>query len=133
MAIEKFSLAQLAVMDGGRHALAFQQAIDRMRFDCVDRAAVKGKRKVQLTVTLEPKANDNGDLDRVHVSFAIDDKAPKRESRTYSMQDTPGALVFNEVSPDEARQRTLDEGPRPRPLTEPGTNADNKTRAAGQG
>lgn len=134
MALEKLTLASLATMDGGRHAVAFEQALTRARFDCQDRAVVKGARKIALVVTLEPRSDDSGELDRIHVAFAIDEKHPKRMSRAYSMQNVNGGLVFNELSPGEARQGTLDSVPKPKaaPVSQQ-QPPQPQARAAGEG
>jgi len=113
MALEKFTLATLAEMDGGRIKEAFEQAVNRCRYDCEDRPAVDGARKVTLVVTMEPLANDAGDLGSVDVSFDLQEKLPKRGSKTYNMQAVAGGLLFNELSPDEVKQKTLDMAPKP--------------------
>lgn len=111
--LEKFDLSTLSRMDGGRIAVAFEQAVNRLRFDCEDRPAVEGKRVVQLEVTMEPVANDDGALSSVDVSFRIKETLPKRTSKIYNMQAVAGGLLFNELSPDEVKQKTLDMAPRP--------------------
>jgi hypothetical protein len=113
MALEKFSLASVASMDGSRIEKAFEHALNRCRFDCEDRPAVKGARKITLTVTLEPLVNDAGDLGSVNVAFDLADKLPKRSSKAYNMMPVVGGLAFNELSPEEARQMTLDMAPSP--------------------
>lgn len=113
MALEKFTLATLAAMDGGRIKEAFEQAVNRCRFDCEDRPAVEGGRKVTLCVTLEPIPDDSGELGSVDVSFDLTEKLPKRASKTYNMQAVTGGLLFNELSPDEVKQKTLDMAPKP--------------------
>ena len=128
MALEKFTLATLADMDGGRIKAAFEQALDRCRYDCEDRPAVDGARTITLTVKMKPVANDNGDLGSVDVTFDLNEKLPKRGSKSYNMQAVVGGLLFNELSPDEVKQKTLDmagkNGPR--------AVADGKAEAAGE-
>lgn len=133
MALEKLTLASLATMDGGRHAAAFEQALTRARFDCEDRAAVKGARRIALVVSLIPRADDNGNLERVHVEFALDEKHPKRQSRSYSMQAVHGGLVFNELSPDDVRQGTLDMAGKPKPAPAPAPQAPSQQPPAASG
>lgn len=113
MALEKFTLATLAAMDGGRILEAFEQALNRCRFDCEDRPAVAAGRKIALVVTMKPVADDTGSLGSVDVSFELNDKLPKRGSKSYNMQAVPGGLLFNELSPAEVRQKTLDMQPKP--------------------
>lgn len=128
MALEKFTLKTLAEMDGGRILEAFEQALNRCRYDCEDRPAVKGARKITLVVSMEPIADDSGDLGSVDVSFDLNDKLPKRGSKTYNMQAVTGGLLFNELSPDEVKQKTLDmAGDR-----QPAAKVDGKRKAAGE-
>jgi len=115
MALEKFTLATLAEMDQGRIRIAFEQALQRLQDDLKDRPAVESARKITLLVSLVPIVGDDGELDSVDVDFKITDTVPKRESKTYNMQATRGGLLFNELSPDEVRQRTLDMAPKLKP------------------
>lgn len=127
MALEKFSLGALASMDGGRIATAFQQALDRLRYDCEDRPSIKGARKVQLSVSLTPVATDSGELESVDVDIQMNERLPKRSSKSFNMEAVAGGLLFNELSPDEVKQKTLDmvEG------RKPSTVVDGKSQAAG--
>lgn len=112
MALEQFSLATLAEMDGGRIRAAFEQALKRLEADCKDRPGVKRSRQLQLIVDMEPVADD-GELDSVNVTFRIKESIPKRESKPYNMQAVPGGLLFNDASPEDVRQMSLDMAPKP--------------------
>lgn len=116
MALEKFALDSLSRIDDGRLAAAFRHALKRCEDDCRDRPAVKDPRRITLHVTLEPVVEDGDDLSSVDVSFKIVDSVPKRQTRKYNMRAVPGGLLFNEASPDEVRQMTLDMAPRPEPV-----------------
>lgn len=115
MALQPFDLAALTELDGCRIRTAFDLALARLTEDCKDRPAVKARRSVTLTVSLVPVPNDEGDLDTVDVDCQLQEKLPKRESRTYNMLPTRNGLLVNEVSPDEVRQRTLDEVAKSKP------------------
>lgn len=117
MALEKFTLATLAEMDGGRIKLAFEQAMKRCEDDCKDRPSVKTARKINLIVTLEP-VPDGNDLESVNVQFKITDSVPKRESKTYNMSAARGGLLYNDVSPENVKQATLDMAPGPKAARE---------------
>jgi hypothetical protein len=68
---------------------------------------------VVLTATFTPVCGQDGELDACEVQFQIKDSTPKRESKVYSGQLTAGGLVLNDLSPEDARQVTIDEiGPR---------------------
>lgn len=110
--LEKFTLATLVDMDGGRIKTAFEQALQRLESDCKDRPGVKRSRQLQLVLDLTPVA-DGGDLDSVNVTFKIKESIPKRESKAYNMQAVAGGLLFNDASPEDVRQKTLDMAPKP--------------------
>jgi hypothetical protein len=110
MALEKFDLRTLANMDDGRIREAFNQALARCESDCRDRPGVKKSRSVSITTTITPVLDEEGNLETCEVAFDISDKIPKRQSKTYAMRaDGAGALFFNDVSPDNPYQRTIDE------------------------
>ena len=125
MALEKFSLATLAEMDGGRIRAAFEQALQRLEADCKDRPGVKRARQLQLVVELAPIA-DEGELDSVNVTFRIKESIPKRESKAYNMQAVPGGLLFNDASPEDVRQKTFDMTPKPSAQTETGSRTEKR-------
>lgn len=110
MAVEQFRFEKLATIDGGRIREAWEQAMKRARDDVHDRPGVKKPRKVILVTTLTPDDSADGVVgDTVDVQFEIDDSLPKRQSQAYNMKHGRGGLLFNEVSPDDIRQGTLDE------------------------
>ena len=112
MALEKFSLATIADMDGGRIREAFEQALKRIEADLKDRPGVKTARTLELGLMATPVA-EGGDLESVNMQFRVKDSVPKRESKSYNMQAVPGGLLFNDASPDDVRQMSLDMAPKP--------------------
>lgn len=117
MALEKFSLGALSTIDNGKVAAAFAHALRRCEEDCKDRPAVDTARTIMLDIQITPVVGDDGALESVNVSFRIKNSVPERQSKTYNktynMQATRGGLLFNELSPDDVRQGTLDSpGPR---------------------
>jgi len=112
MTLEKFTLETVANMDGGRIRTAFEQALKRIEADLKDRPGVKAARKLELVLDLTPVA-DGGELDSVNVKFRIKDNVPKRESKAYNMQAVPGGLLFNDASPEDVKQKSLDMLPKP--------------------
>lgn len=125
MALEKFSLATIADMDGGRIRAAFEQALRRIEADLKDRPGVKGARKLELVLDLKP-VGEEGELDSVNVTFRIKDNVPKRESKAYNMQAVPGGLLFNDASPEDVRQKTLDMTPKPSAQSETGSRTERR-------
>jgi len=113
MALSKFELSTLATMDGGRLKAAFDLAFQRLIEDCKDRPELPAARRVTLTVTVKPRT-EQGSLDTVDVTFDIKDALPKRSTRSYNMSVGRAGALWNELSPDQIRQTTLDLAPRPR-------------------
>lgn len=113
MAVQRFDFSALAGIDGGRIKEAWDQAMRRARADCADRPALDRPRKVVLITTLTPVRSPDGTLETVDVQFELDEAMPKRASAKYNMKAVPGGLLFNELSPEDVRQGTLDQcGPR---------------------
>jgi hypothetical protein len=112
MGIERFDLGSVSKLDSGRIKEAWEQALKRCMDDCKDRPAVADPRKVQLLATVSPVVGDNGELESCDVHFQIADAVPKRKSKIYNMKSKGGALFFNELSPEDIHQRTLDDAPK---------------------
>ena len=112
--LHEFTLDKIHLMDGGRVAVAFDQAIGRALADCHDRPGVAKPRKVSMEVTLIPVCDD-GFCDSVDVQFSFKDGMPARSSKAYNLgvrkrgADKQLQLVFNDLSLDNANQRTIDE------------------------
>jgi hypothetical protein len=104
---ELFNLEAMAKIDGGRIAKAFEQELQRAFRDCEDRPGAKAPRKITITVSVIPKAVEEGGLDSIDVSFQIKGAIPDRESKTYNMLATQGGPVYQELSPEDARQTTM--------------------------
>lgn len=111
MALEKFTLGSLAEIDNGRIREAFEQAMRRCQFDCEDRPGVDTPRKLNLTMTMVPVQTEDGRLISCNVQFQIKDNLPERKSRAFNMKVDHDGLLFNELSPGNARQMTLDGAP----------------------
>jgi len=111
--IEKFGMASLATIDGGRIKVAFEQALRRCSDDCEDRPATDDARKVVLTAELVPQCDDMGAFSGVDVKFHIKDSQPVRRSATFNMKSNKGNLLFNEMSPKDIHQATIDDATQP--------------------
>lgn len=104
---QEFTLGALARMDDGRIAETFNQAIRRVRLDCEDRPALEAARKIKLTISITPSADDQGNLETVTVGFDLDESLPKRSSKNYHMVPRRGALMFNDLAPENPDQGIL--------------------------
>jgi len=107
MALQKFEIDTLAIIDQGRIKEAFDQAFARLVGDCKDRPELKKARQLTLACKIEPRT-EQGSLDSVNVTFEIKELVPNRASRVYNMSAGRGGVLWNELSPDEVRQKTLD-------------------------
>src|SRR5262245_48801424 len=114
MPLQKFQIESLATIDEGRIKAAFEQLLHDLVQDCHDRPELESSRKLTLTVTVKPSTMERGELRAVDLAFDLKPTTPKRESRTYNMMTVRGGIAYNELSPNEARQRTLDDVPGPR-------------------
>ena len=77
--LKQLTLATLAEIDGGRLAIAFEQALRRCAIDCDDRPGEKKARTVSMQISVEPRLDENG-----------------------------GALLFHPESLDDHEQHVLD-------------------------
>lgn len=120
MAIEKFSLEALSRIDEGRLREGFDQALRRCLDDCRDRPALGDARTVQLSMTMTPVIGEDGNLESADVRFQVHDAQPKRRSKVFNMKHTASGLLFNELSPADIRQGTLDQVAGPQGVTRAG-------------
>lgn len=103
-------LADIEKVDGGLVDAMFSDKLQKMLADIKDRPAVKGPRKVTLTVIMAPTVDQQGSSFEVDTRFEVKAAAPSEQTRRYSMAaiGTEG-LVHNDLSPDSVNQMTLDE------------------------
>lgn len=119
MAVEEFNLEALAKINGGRLAIAFEDLLREAEMDCKDRPALKDDRRITMTFRMAPRVADNGELDTVDMQIEIDRKLPKRRSTKLNMLPVRGGLVYNEMSPSDVHQLTLDMAPSPKKAADP--------------
>lgn len=114
MPLEPFKCESLASIDSGRIGVAIDQAVARAHRDCADRPGVEKPRVVTLQIVLIPVAQDGqGDLDSVNVEFRVRESIPLRSSKRYNMRSDGRELRYNELSPEDHAQTTIEPGPRP--------------------
>lgn len=106
----ELGLDTLNVLDNGKIVAAFGLAMKRLMKDCVDRPGDERPRTVTLKAMVKPVPEEHGACELAHVEFEITDSVPTRLTRVYEVQvKASGASLFNPESPDNARQKTLDE------------------------
>lgn len=113
MALQRFDLAALESLDGGRVARAFAHALSRCVEDCRDRPNLEEARKLKLELRCTPVADEEtGELAGVDLEFHVSENSPTRKSRPYTMRARAGGqLEFNDLAPDNPDQQTIDEVP----------------------
>lgn len=113
MALKTFTFKNLEELDGGRVVVAFDTLVKRIAADCEDRAGLKTARTVTLQLALVPIANDDGTLNCVKAQFALKESIPSRSTKLYDLHlrksRSGDMLIFNDLSDDDASQRTIDE------------------------
>jgi len=105
----KFDLGNLATIDGGRIAIAFEQALKRVAIDCDDRPGEKKVRTINLQLAIAPKLDADGLADECDVQITVSDNVPKRKSKVYNMSMRKGGhLMFHPESVDDHSQEVID-------------------------
>jgi len=110
---QKLSLAGLLKLEFGTIGLAFERELLKVVENLRNQPNDTGKRSIQLQMDLVPDKETmgpSGTLSRVLACFAVRVKLPPRRSSTITMNVTPdNELLFNDLSPDEPDQMTIDE------------------------
>lgn len=110
MSTFEFKLENIKELDNGKPAIAFNQAVKRAVEDILDRPGMSKPRSVTLKVILSPTVDTVGELYDVKVKAEVNESIPKRASQVYSMGARKGGmLVFNEMSPGNIHQKTIDD------------------------
>lgn len=115
--VQEFTLENLPNLNDGLIAAAFNQMIERCAADCDDRPHHAKPREITLKVTLKP-IPANKDLDTVQGACVVSCNLPKIELPpvSFGFRKKKGAdgrkmgtLVFNDMSEENIKQRTIDE------------------------
>ncbi len=104
-------LADLGKVGNGIVEVAFKTALRQVLDDLETRPSVDSAREVTVKVSLKPVQGDSGILEAVETEFDIRQKMPSYRSRSYSMAMSSNGLEYNDLSPDDHRQMTLDQEP----------------------
>ena len=91
------TLANLAHVENGRIAEAFERELQAVINDCKDRPNLDKERKVTLTVIVSPSCDDRGNFESAEVRFGIKKDLPPRGSKPFHMiESETGGLLFND-------------------------------------
>lgn len=112
MAVKQLTLDTLKDCDFGKSDKAFRVALERAVRDCLDRPADDRARQVALMIELVPvkEIHDNViSCEGAKGKFKIQCKLPAWETEAVSFGvQTNGNLLFNEDSPRDFHQNSLD-------------------------
>lgn len=108
-----FDAGSIATIGEGKIAAALNKAIRECATDIDDRGQDEAKRTVTLTIEMKPKVSE-GQVYEIETELQVKASMPPRRSVPYSMSLAAGpgntsTLTFNDVSPRDVRQQTLDE------------------------
>lgn len=110
MALEQLTTKNLHKLDDGVVAAMLDTLLAQAAEDCRKRAGTKKSRSVTLKLELTPQLDDAGNVEGINLEVAFDIKVPSRRTRTLNLGiRNGGILTFNPLSPDNAKQKTLDE------------------------
>lgn len=105
MSIEKVSLKAICEMDGGRIALAVDQALARVARDIEDRPGDDRPRSVNLQISVKPNLDQDGMCDTTSALIQIKETIPTRKSPEYSFGLRKGGmLVHRSDNPGDVNQ-----------------------------
>jgi len=117
--LKKFGIRDLDTLDEGRVAAQVDLALLSAAKDCANRPGLAKERKVTVTFKLTPQTNEDGMCDSINLDVQTKTNVPASNSKLFNMHAHPAqGLAFNDMSPDDAHQRTIDEIP--------GDNDDDK-------
>ena len=104
-------LADVAELNEGAVDAIFKRALLQCVNDATDRPADGSARTITVQLSLTPVSGSEGILEEIQVGVQVKHSLPKQHTRSISMiPDAPsGGLSFNDLAPENARQRTLDE------------------------
>ncbi len=113
MAKIEFGIEHLVELGNGEVVKLFNRAMVSVIEDCKRRPNEKRKRKVQLTLLVEPVATDDV-LHSIDTDFDVKFSVPARQSSSYRMavralKGGEVVPVINPESPRDPHQGTLDE------------------------
>lgn len=114
MARLKLTLGSLKDFDAGKARVAFEEALQRVVRDCLDRPGDKSARKATLTAVIKPVQEQDGDVVDAEVHFQIKAETPPWQTRPRPVAvNKQGQLIFNDLAPDDPHQHTIDEVGKP--------------------
>lgn len=109
MKLQIETIADLETLDNGSLKTLFASELTAALDDLRVRPAVKKARKIQIELCLAPVADANGTLSAVNFAANIKKQVPAAHTNTYQGAPTATGLHFDDLSPDDAAQMTIDD------------------------
>jgi len=107
---QEFTLSSLTNFADGKVAISFNKLLRAAVADCMDRSGETAAREVDLCIRVVPNIDQDGMTENVNVSVKIGSKVPKYQSAPVNCTSkVNGQLFFNDLSPDNPLQMTMDE------------------------
>ena len=104
------TLNDVQYFDEGALAATYQELWLQAMADCWARPTVDAARKITITILLTPVPSVEGKLDRVDTEAEVKHHPPVFRSRKVAMLPVGiDGLMYNDQSPDDPKQMTLDE------------------------
>ena len=100
----------LAELDDGRVGIAVNQFIKQICQDMHARPGESAVRKLKIELGFRPFESQDGMLDGSDMTIDVSTNLPKKKMRaTALVTNANGVFMHNTVSPDDAKQATIDE------------------------
>ena len=107
---QNLDMDTIGKLDEGRVAVAVNNALAQIAHDLNRRPGVDKARKLTLTLTMKPQIDSDGLLGSVDIGKTIKATLPDTQGHiTNAKVNASGELVWNDASPDDIKQSTLDE------------------------
>jgi hypothetical protein len=104
-------LEDLAKLDRGTPDRMVREVLQLILADLVDRPALDALRTLTLKVNFKPVSAVEGHLHEIITEVEVSAKIPVKRSPAYSMKPADKGFRYNDLSPDNADQMTLDDVP----------------------
>lgn len=106
--IAKFTTESLKKIEDGKPAAMFDAAMRQVIRDCYERPGNKSKRTVNLSVSVVPIIEDDGECERVRFAFDCSSSTPKMSTKEYEGRVTRnGDLLISQEFADSVDQHSL--------------------------
>lgn len=103
------TLADLAEAEGGAVRLWFDQALEVVMADLIDRPALNKDRELNIKLLFRPVADQSGALGYTVHKVSVGSKVPGHATRAIAGRPDQGGVVWDDLSPKDPAQMTIDD------------------------